>query len=107
MLRFALKGRAILPLHDSFLMHYADENLLEPAMRLAFEEVVGLPPKIDRKIARRWPHIESQTSDEEFGPETSQNNADLLASRLGYDGRLVAFYSLKVRNIIKLGCTMP
>ena len=95
-----------MPLHDSFLMHYADENLLEPAMRLAFEEVVGLPPKIDRKIARRRPHIESQTSDDEFGPETSQDIAELLASHSGHDRRLDAFYSLKARKITTLGRTM-
>lgn len=98
LLHFALKGQAILPLHDSFLMHYADENLLDPATRLAFEEVVRLPPKIDRKIARRRVHIESQTSDDKFGPNTSQVIAELLASRSGHDRRLDAFYSLKARN---------
>lgn len=49
LLHFASMGRSILPLHDSFMMHYGDEDLLAPVMQHAFEEVVGLSPKIDRK----------------------------------------------------------
>ena len=49
LLHFAQSGIAILPLHDSFLMHNGYETSLEPVMRSAFEEVVGASPKIDRK----------------------------------------------------------
>ena len=74
---------------------------------MAFEEVVGLPPKIDRKIARRWVHIESQSSIDELPLPNSLTVNELMAARNGHDRRLDAFYSLKENNIIKLGRTMP
>ena len=95
LLHFAQKGIAILPLHDSFLMHYGHEGLLDSVMRKAFEDVVGLSPKIDRKIASKRQSNESQTSDDEFGPDTSLDISELLASRIGHDRRLDQFYSLK------------
>ena len=74
---------------------------------MAFEGVVGLPPKIDRKIARRWVHIESQSSIDELPLPNSLTVNELMAARNGHDRRLDAFYSLKENNIIKLGGTMP
>jgi hypothetical protein len=96
LLHFAQKGIAILPLHDSFLMHNGYETWLEPVMRQAFEDVVGLPPKIDRKVASRWTDYENEDGDEEFGSDTSLDIDELLASRIGHDRRLDAFYSLTV-----------
>jgi hypothetical protein len=96
LLHFAQNGIAILPLHDSFLMHNGYETWLEPVMRQAFEDVVGLPPKIDRKVASRWTDKENEDGDEEFGSDTSLDIDELLASRSGHDRRLDAFYSLKV-----------
>ena len=95
LLHFAQKGIAILPLHDSFLMHYGHEGLLDSVMRKAFEDVVGLSPKIDRKIASKRHCNESQTTDDEFGPDTSLDISELLADRSGHDRRLDQFYSLK------------
>ena len=96
LLHFANKGIAILPLHDSFLMHHGYESWLEPVMRSAFEEVVGIYPKIDRKVASTRATHEKKDTDDEFGPDTSLDICELLASRNGYDLRLDAFYSLKV-----------
>ena len=96
LLHFAQKGIATLPLHDSFLMHNGYETWLEPVMRQAFEDVVGLPPKIDRKVASRWTDYENEDGDEEFGSDTSLDIYELLTSRSGHDRRLDAFYSLKV-----------
>ena len=98
LLHFAQKGIAILPLHDSFLMHNGYETWLEPAMRQAFEDVVGLPPKIDRKVASRWIDEEDENGDEDLGPGTTKDVYELLASRNGHDRRLDAFYSLKVNT---------
>jgi len=99
LLHFAKKGIAILPLHDSFMMHHGYETWLEPVMRSAFEEVVGLSPKIDRKVASRRINNENkdanQEVDDEFGPATTQDICELLASRSGHDRRLDAFFSLK------------
>ena len=41
LLHFAQNGIANLPLHDSFLMHEGYASSLEPAMRSAFEKIVG------------------------------------------------------------------
>ena len=65
-------------------------------MRQAFEDVVGLPPKIDRKVASKWIDDENEDGDDEFGPGTTKDIYELLASRNGHDRRLDAFYSLKV-----------
>ena len=96
LLHFAKKGIAILPLHDSFMMHHGYETWLEPVMRSAFEEVVGLSPKIDRKVASRRINNENKDANDEFGTDTSFDIYELLASRSGHDRRLDAFYSLKV-----------
>jgi len=36
----------ILPLHDSFILHWGYEDMLRRVMAEAFEKVVGGPPKI-------------------------------------------------------------
>ena len=98
LLHFAHKGIAILPLHDSFMMHHGYESSLEPVMSLAFEEVVGLSPKIDRKQASRRSDFEHDDRYDDFGSDTSLDIKELLESRCGHDLRLDAFYSLKVNN---------
>ena len=96
LLHFAHKGIAILPLHDSFMMHHGYETSLEPVMSSAFEEVVGLSPKIDRKQASRQTKPDPNNLYDEFGPDISQDIDEILASLSGHDHRLDAFYSLKV-----------
>jgi hypothetical protein len=98
LLHFAHKGIAILPLHDSFMMHHGYESSLEPVMSSAFEEVVGLSPKIDRKQASRRSDFEHDDRYDDFGSDTSLDIKELLESRCGHDLRLDAFYSLKVNN---------
>lgn len=94
LLHFAKKGIAILPLHDSFMMHHGYETWLEPVMRQAFEDVVGLSPKVDRQTASRWTNEANKEVADEFGPATTQDIFELLASRSGHDRRLDAFFSL-------------
>lgn len=98
LLHFAHKGIAILPLHDSFMMHHGYESSLEPVMSSAFEEVVGLFPKIDRKLASRRSDFEHDDRYDDFGSDTSLDIKELLESHCGHDLRLDAFYSLKVNN---------
>ena len=98
LLHFAHKGIAILPLHDSFMMHHGYEFSLEPVMSSAFEEVVGLYPKIDRKQASRRSDFANDDRYDDFGSDASLDIKELLESRCGHDLRLDAFYSLKVNN---------
>lgn len=103
LLHFSKSGIAILPLHDSFLMHNGYESWLEPVMRDVFEEVVGVPPKIDSKAASRWTDSEQvhegggirsrSPKDSKYAFVTSDIE-ELLASRNGSDRRLDAFFSL-------------
>ena len=49
MLHFVKNGIAILPLHDSFIMHHGYENELREQMDEAFKSVTGYSAKIDKK----------------------------------------------------------
>ena len=99
LLHFASMGRPILPLHDSFMMHYGDEDLLAPVMQHAFEEVVGLSPKIDRKkVSKRICDTLSSFNDG-FGPKTASDLMELFTNRSGHDRRLDAFHDLCGRYI--------
>ena len=96
LLHFAQSGIAILPLHDSFLMHNGYEASLEPVMRSAFEEVVGAPPKIDRKEPDKVFLQDAFDDDDPFGPVTTDDLDELLADLdVGYEHRLAAFRALK------------
>ena len=96
LLHFAQSGIAILPLHDSFLMHNGYEASLEPVMRSAFEEVVGAPPKIDRKEPDKVLLQDAFDDDDPFGPVTTDDLDELLADLdVGYEHRLAAFRALK------------
>jgi hypothetical protein len=95
LVHFAEKGIAILPLHDSFLMHQGYESTLEPVMRAAFETVVGVSPKIDRKEADKDYLNISGYEDDPFGPKTTNDLDELLAELdVGYEHRLAAFRAL-------------
>ena len=87
---------AILPLHDSFLMHNGYETSLEPVMRSAFEEVVGASPKIDRKEPDKVLLQDAVDEDDPFGPVTTDDLDELLADLdVGYEHRLRAFRALQ------------
>jgi hypothetical protein len=49
MLHFARMARAILPLHDSFIMHHGLEQELQDAMSGAFKDLFGVDSKVDIK----------------------------------------------------------
>ena len=91
LIHFAKQGVAILPLHDSFLMHSGYETSLEPIMKSAFEEVVGASPIIDSKKARENFVMLNDPSHE----ITTDDLEELLAELdVGYENRLEAFRSL-------------
>jgi hypothetical protein len=91
LLHFAQKGIAVLPLHDSFLMHHGYETWLEPVMRSAFEEIVGASPVIDRKEAEKY-DISLVGEDDWFSPVTTDDLDELLANLdVGYEHRLRSF----------------
>lgn len=95
LLHFAKSQIAILPLHDSFLMHHGYETSLEPVMRSAFEEIVGKSPIIDRKEAEK-DGISTVDEDDPFGPVTTDDLDELLADLdVGYEHRLRAFRALQ------------
>jgi len=94
LLHFAAKGIAVLPLHDSFLMHQGYETWLEPVMRSAFEKVVGTSPVIDSKEAEK--KISLVDEDDPFGPMTTDDLDELLSDLdVGYEHRLRAFRALQ------------
>ena len=95
LLHFARSGIAILPLHDSFLMHNGYEPSLNPVMRSAFEEVVGASPKIDRKQPNKVLLQDAVDEGDPFGPVTTDDLHELLAELdVGYEHRLRAFRAL-------------
>jgi len=94
LLHFAQRQIAILPLHDSFLMHHGYEALLTPVMSFAFEEVVGASPKIDRKEPDKVLQ-DAVDEDDPFGPMTTDDLDEILADLdVGYEHRLMAFRAL-------------
>ena len=92
LVHFAKQGVAILPLHDSFLMHEGYESWLEPVMSSAFKECIGAPAIIDSKKARKSFKMSDNSSD-----ETATDNLEELLAELdvGYENRLKAFRSMK------------
>jgi len=94
---------AILPLHDSFLMHNGYETSLEPVMRSAFEEVVGTSPKIDRKEPEKV-HLQDAIDEvDPFGLVTTNDLDELLAELdVGYELRLSAFRALSLTKCQKI-----
>lgn len=92
MLHFAKRQIAILPLHDSFIMHSGYETSLEPVMRDAFQSVVGLTPKIDKKVTSGIVKGSEQNCDAELGPNTTDDIIQLMQELdVGYEHRLAAF----------------
>jgi|TARA_B110000259_G_C13916835_1_gene363225 uncharacterized phage-associated protein len=92
LVHFAKQGVAILPLHDSFLMHNGYETWLEPIMKSAFEEIVGASPIIDSKKAKESLEMLDNSFD-----ETAMDNLEELLAELdvGYENRLKAFRAMK------------
>ena len=96
MLHFAKRQIAILPLHDSFLMHNGYETSLEPVMVDAFQSIVGLTPKIDKKVASGIMKESEQNLEAELGPNTTDDIFQLMQELdVGYEHRLEAFRSIK------------
>lgn len=95
MLHFAEHNIAVLPLHDSFLMHHGYEATLEPIMEAAFEEVVGVVPKIDRKESTKIVAEATNFDSDDLGPPVTDDIHELLGSLCGHDHRRNAFFALK------------
>ena len=96
LLHFAQSQIAILPLHDSFLMHNGYEASLEPVMRSAFEEVVGASPKIDRKEPDKVLLQDAVDEHDPFGTVITDDLHEILAELdVGYEHRLAAFRALR------------
>ena len=93
MLHFATKGIAILPLHDSFIMHHGYENELRDVMDAAFVELTGLTPKIDAKDKVR---VESSMNDEFDEPNPEGEYAEILELlNSGHEKRLNFFRNME------------
>ena len=75
----------ILPLHDSFVLHYGYEDMLRQAMENAFEELLGFKPKT--ALTKR--HSVAQ-------PDWLNMDMDAIiaANSNGQDQRLAGFGSL-------------
>ena len=95
LLHFAERGIAVLPLHDSFLMHHGYASSLKPVMEQAFEQIVGATPIIDRKEKTRSRGVNEQILDLSQAKPVTTDVEALLASFCGCDHRLHAFFALQ------------
>ena len=95
MLHFVEHNIAVLPLHDSFLMHHGYESSLQPVMMQAFEDVVGVSPVIDRKEPKLIQADFSNHDEDDLGPPVTDDIHELLGSLCGHDHRRNAFFALR------------
>lgn len=79
MLQFAKMNRAVLPIHDSFIIHHGLEEELEDAMNKAFFDECGVKAKIEIEYSS----IEKRAKEESEVCETSLE--DLLEDERKYD----------------------
>ncbi|UWQ82413.1 hypothetical protein [Leisingera caerulea] len=92
MLHFTGRRVAVLPVHDSFLIHSGYESELEAVMQSSFERRFGLTPKL--KSSYRPPRPEALA-----GEDVSQEIEDVLEYLLrGHEQRLGMFFDLKQRR---------
>lgn len=101
MLKFIEIGAPILPLHDSFLVHDGYQGYLPQAMEDAAYDVIGtklgatlreVKPKLSADDEIGSIHAES---DNDFGPETTDDLVALLTERSNFERRLSAFLSMR------------
>ena len=97
LLHFADKGIAILPLHDSFIMHHGYRDWLEPVMHNAYLEVVGQSSQVDLKV---W-HDPVTNYDDSLGQPTTLSIVEILADQEGYADRLDGFHTLQKDSRIR------
>jgi hypothetical protein len=94
LLYFAKGGIPVLPVHDSFLAHHGYSELPK-VMARAFEEIVGVSPRIDQK------HLTEPSETEQaewsgdpydFGEPTTDDLVEILRELdVGHERRLEAF----------------
>jgi len=95
LLHFARNNIAVLPLHDSFIMHHGYESTLKPVMESAFNEIVGAFPKIDTKKPSQAIISMRQPEEEVLENEVVDELDSLLQELdLGYEHRLETFWKL-------------
>ncbi|MEL7470761.1 MAG: hypothetical protein AAFN27_20080 [Pseudomonadota bacterium] len=87
MLDFAAKGYACLPVHDSFIVHHAMQDVLSTSMKVAFEKMFGKAGIVDFDIGIGEM---IDPSDQPFKP-----NLDALFEPSGHEGRLQSFLVLR------------
>lgn len=85
MLRFADKGYACLPVHDSFIVHHAMRDVLEETMKAVFVDMFGVESKVEFDMGEG----------EKVEPNENPIEPDLagLLEPEGYEGRLQAFWA--------------
>ncbi|MDB2663281.1 hypothetical protein N9Y61_05535, partial [Paracoccaceae bacterium] len=98
LLHFATQGIAILPLHDSFLMHEGYESWLEPVMIAAFEKVVGISPKITKKLSNLITIKDGLGDRRTLDAPTTKNLLNIINSMPGHEKRLHTFLGLSSKS---------
>jgi|GEM_PF-2711157 hypothetical protein len=86
MLKFAAMGYACLPVHDSFIVHHAMQDILTNTMKAAFKDMFGVEGQTDSEMGL-GEAIEGAGGLVEVDVET-------LLSPTGYGGRLQAFRAM-------------
>jgi hypothetical protein len=96
MLDFIDQGIAILPVHDSFLVHEGHAERLELSMAEALRVVCGVETRLKLTEPDRGSGvIEIEEEADGFGPDTPQDVAELMAGLSGAERRLDAFRSIQ------------
>ena len=79
-------------------MHNGYETSLEPVMHDAFQSIVGLTPKIDKKAVSELVKDSDRNLDPELGPNTADDIIQLMQELdVGYENRLAAFREIRWR----------
>ena len=87
MLKFAEKGYACLPIHDSFIVHYGMQDVLTTTMREAFEEMFGAVGETSFEIGHGEPVIGTGAP--------LEVDMTMPQATTGYEGRLQEFREIR------------
>lgn len=89
MLRFAAKGYACLPVHDSFIVHHGMQDVLTDMMKATFENMFGQFGETDFNLGLG--------EAVEGTGEPIDANVEELLNPTGYEGRLQAFRVMRAQ----------
>jgi len=79
LLNYAKRGRAILPLHDSFIIHHGLEKELKEAMEKAFFDIFGVSTKVDLKYNTI---DERRKEEDEYEKKDAENDSEFSPTPL-------------------------